>query len=215
MQKTLTKKNISLLIGQDICITYKEPHSENIVVVTSIIQADETGILVRLSIGPKIILASNIKDISWKNIYFISPRIYFDKLYYPEMNTQMNTIHTQIIEHIKHLPNYYLSTRSARFSKNGSFEKKKISQQQFELEVFHWVKRHHGHIEFCPLALLNNELLLIVYKNRFLLIKKNFSIVFDTQQDNINSIVDFIFDQNLRIIEKRRNSLRALAEDLL
>ena len=215
MQKTLTKENISLLIGQDICITYKEPHNENVVVVTRILRADETGIVIQMNMGPKVVLTPEIKSISWKNVTFISPKRYFDKQNDNELNMQMNKINTQIIEQIKHLPTYYLSTRSARFSKNGSFEKKKISQKQFELEIFHWIQRHHGHIEFCPLALLNNELLLVLYQKRFLLLKKNFSIVFDTKYNDINTIVTFVFDKNQTITEKRKISLRALAEDLL
>jgi hypothetical protein len=217
MLKKLLKKEIPLLIRQkqDVYIEYQEVHTKNHVMVTQIIKADETGIVVESDTGSKVILAPDIKKISWKNITFINPKVDFDKQGNNVLNTQMDAINTQIIEKIKNLPTYYLSTRSARFNKNGTIKKKKISQKQFECEVFNWIKSRKTYSKLCPLALLNNELLLVLYQKRFLLLKKNFSMVFDTKYEDINGIVTFIFNQNEKIKDKRNSSLRGIAEDFL
>jgi len=128
MLKKLIKKEIPVLIRQKqhVYIEYKEVHDKNNVIITQIIKADETGIVVEADTGSKVILAPEIRKISWKNITFINPKVDFDKQGNNFLNTQMDAINTQIIEKIKNLPTYYLSTRSARFDKNGSFQKKKI-----------------------------------------------------------------------------------------
>jgi len=217
MLKKLLKKEIPLLIRQrqDVYIEYQEVHTKNHVMVTQIIKADETGIVVESDTGSKVILAPDIRKFVWKNIRFVNPKLDFDKQDNNVLNTQMDAINTQIIEKIKNLPTYYLSTRSARFNKNGTIKKKKISQKQFECEVFSWIKSRKTYSKLCPLALLNNELLLVLYQKRFLLLKKNFSIVFDTKYEDINGIVTFIFNQNEKITEKRNMSLRGLGEDFL
>jgi len=215
MPKSLTRRELRALIGQDVCITYKEAHNDNIVVVAQVLEANEIGIAIQMDAGPQVIRFSNIKDVSWKNIKFVSPKEHFDKENDNTLNMQMDKINTQIIERIKSLPTYDLSIRSTKFQMNGRFSKKKLKQSEFEAEVFHWVKKRKTPIELCPLALLNNELLLTLYQKRFLLLKKNFSIVFDTKHRNINGIVAFMFDQNAQIKEKRHMSLRGLAEDLL
>lgn len=215
MPKLLTKKKLRELIGQDVCVTYSEPHNDHIVIIAQLIEADETGIAVQMDVGPKVITIEKIKDISWKNIRFVSPKEYFDKQDDNELNLQMDSINTQIINKIKSLKTYYLSTRKARFTKNGCFKKEQISQKKFEFEVFQWIKKRSSFIELCPLALLNNTLLLAVYQKRFLLFKKDFSIVFDSDHRDINDVIAFIFDQNDQIKKKRNMSLRGLAEDLL
>ncbi len=209
--KPLTKKQLQKTIGQDVLITY----NPNCVVLMRILDADETGIVVESDTGSKAVSFASIKDIFWKNIRFINPKDHFDKKDDNYLNVQMDKVNTQIIEKIKDLPRYYLCTRSSRFIKNGSFQKEKITQKAFELEVFHWVKKRKDLIELCPLALLNNELLLTLYQKRFLVLKKNFSMVFDTEHSDINTIVEFIFDENEKIIEKRNTSLRGIAEDFL
>jgi len=162
-------------------------------------------------------LFPNIKQIESKNLRFISPKEFFssNKEERDELNIQMDRINTQIIEKIKNLPKYYLSTRKAKFTKNGDFVKTKISQKRFEAEVFDWVRKRETPIELCPLALLNNEFLLTIYQKRFLLLKQNFSIVFDAKYHDINTLVAFIFEQNIQINNKRSSSLRAIAEDFL
>ena len=217
MQKLFKKNELPLLIGQDVRVTYKEPHNNNSIILARIIEADETGIAIEVDTGFKVILSKNIKQIESKNLRFINPKEFFynSKRERDELNIQMDKINTQIIEKIKDLPIYYLSTRNAQFIKNGSFQKKKISQKKFEFEVFQWTKKREKHIQLCPLALLNNELLLALYKKQFLLFKNNLTSVFDTKHDDINSIVTFIFEQNKQIKNKRNMSLRGIAEDLL
>lgn len=215
MQKKLSKKELEALIGQDVFVEYEELHAKYVGMISRIIKADETGIVIEADTGLKVILISKIKKIVWKNITFTTPKDHFDKQDDNKLNMQMDKMNTQIIEKMKKLPTYYLSTRSAQFTKNGFFKKKKISQKNFEFEIFHWIKKRKHGIELCPLALLNNELLLALYQKRFLLLRKNFSIIFDSKHQDINGIVTFIFEQNHQIKEKRNMSLRGMAEDLL
>ena len=217
MLKETTEKKLPLLIRQKqhVCIEYEEVHSKSTKIVTQIIKADETGIIVESAAGSKVIVVPKIKNIAWKNIRFSNPKKYFAKEDDNFLNMQMDKINTEIIEKMKSLPEYYLSTRKARFTKNGSFIKKRSSQKEFEAEVFHWIKKRASHTEFCPLALLDNEVLLILYQKRFSLRKKDFKIIFDTDRNDINGIIQFILDRNMQIKDKRNNSLRGIAEDFL
>lgn len=213
----ISKKQLKSLIGEDVSIIYNEPHKNNVVIFARIVEADETGIAVQMDAGPKVILMANLNGITSKSMRFVNPKQFFysTKEERDELNIQMDKINTQIIEKIKNLPKYYLSTRNARFTKNGDFVKKKITQNEFEAEVFGWFKQRKSPLELCPLALLNNELLLTLYQKRFLLLKRNFAIVFDTQHHDINDILRFIFDKNTQINDKRNSSLRAIAQDWL
>lgn len=210
-------KRLTSLVGQYVCITYIDADGKNVTTNAHLVEVDHDGIAYRIGFEFKALLYNKIEKIETKNITFVSPKKFFHnkKEDVNTLNIFMDNINTQTIERIKNLSTYYLCTRNARFVKNGSFIKTKISQKQFELEVFDWIKKRKDNIELCPLALLNNELLLVVYEKRFLLLRKNFKIVFDTDHQDINTIVNFILEQNSHIMNKRERSLRSLAEELL
>lgn len=235
MLKSLPKKQLGLLVGQHVLVMYKEGQTEENAITSvfkRVIKIDETGVILELEAGSQTILTPSIRDLSWKNVFFINPKDEVRTDEDPteknnELDLQIDKLHTQIIEKMKQLPSYCLSTRSGQFTKSSfskKIRKKKKSRDEFELEVFNWIQKRKDPIKLHPLALLNKELLLVLYEEHFLLFKKNFSMVFDTEHHDINTIVSFIFEQNSQIKEKlneKNNAerakfpLRFLAEDLL
>jgi hypothetical protein len=118
MPKVLTKKELKNLIGQNVHVTYKAPHNDNIELVAPIIEADEGGIAIQLDAGPQVITMPKIKNIAWKNITFTSPKKHFNKEDNNALNMQMDKINTQIIEKMKGLPTYYHQERILQEEKN-------------------------------------------------------------------------------------------------
>jgi len=209
-------KNLKKAIGQHIYVEYivqKQPQQ----VVRKLLEADLGGIVIKDPIGVKGIYDTNIKNIEIKNLSFIHPdAVFFNTKDDPNaVNMHMDKVTTRAIEHMKRLPHYELMIRSAKFVKNGSLEKYKQQSCIFEMEVFHWIKKPQHLVELCPLALLNNEFLLAIYMKRFLVFKKNLSVVFADDSNDIQNIINFIFENNDKIVEERGKSLRTLAEDLL
>ncbi|EKD24725.1 MAG: hypothetical protein ACD_80C00167G0023 [uncultured bacterium (gcode 4)] len=207
MAKRLNKTELQKLIGQEVFIEYEEMETQ-VSILSRIKKADDKGIIIQTKSREKAILMPKIKQIYGKNIILITPKK-------PSASTnEMDKLKIEIIEKIKSLPEYHLSTRSAKFTKNGSFKKKKISQKDFESEVFHWIDKREEIVEFCPLVLLNNKILLALYNAEFVLLKKDFTVVTKHHNRDINTIVKFITDYNKRILEKKIASLKDSGEFL-
>jgi len=143
MAKRLNKTELQKLIGQEVFIEYEEMETQ-VSILSRIKKADDKGIIIQTKSREKAILMPKIKQIYGKNIILITPKK-------PSASTnEMDKLKIEIIEKIKSLPEYHLSTRSAKFTKNGSFKKKKISQKDFESEVFHWIDKREEIVESYP-----------------------------------------------------------------
>ncbi len=203
-------------IGQHVLITYKFG-DKNTQTLRKLVEADFTGILVSTPTGNQIIHDKDIIDIKIKNLSFINPRTFFfnTKEEKNNVNILMDAITTRTIEQIKNLDEYFLVLRYATFTKKISLEKERHKKMDFEIQVFNWIKKPQYVVQLCPLALLNNTLLLAIYMKKFIIFKKNLSIVLADTNNDIQHIIDFIFEHNDKLSTQRGMSLKHLAEDLL
>ncbi len=209
-------ERIKKAIGQHVLVTYLS-QGKQICLLKKLVDVDFQGIIVENPTGYGSIRRDDIIDLKIKNLSFISPRTFFfnTKEEKNNLNILMDAITTKTIERMKNLDNYTLLTRYATFTKRSFLEKKRHKRQDFEMTVFEWIKTPQNVIHLCPLALLNNNLLLAIYMKRFMLFKNNLNIVFVDNNNDIQDIIDFIFEHNEKLTEQKGRSLRYLAEELL
>jgi hypothetical protein len=139
-----------------------------------------------------------VSRIVHKNISLTSPSTLFSEKI-------LDAFATKIIENIKSSKDYRLMTRSAIFErKDGKVRKNKIGKSAFGITVYSWIKKHDSPIAICPMALMDEQFLLCIYDGLFCLIRKNYSIVFHTEN---TLITDLIFSSNGELIQWRQNQL--------
>lgn len=113
-----------------------------------------------------------------------------------------------IIRILKNEEEYHLHTRSALFSKNGSFSKKKQSVHDLEIATYKWLDNKQK-LTLCPIAILNQEKLIAInHDGQFVIVDKD-------GKDSALLCQDLIIQINEEISSLNNNSASYLAERLL
>ncbi|MFA7717133.1 MAG: hypothetical protein WC875_00240 [Candidatus Absconditabacterales bacterium] len=157
--------------------------------------------------GSHRLLYKDIIDVSFKKIVFTPPSKFFSV-------DIINKFATEIVEHIKNQKIYKLRTRSATFIKNGSLKKERLTQEKFATIVYEWLGKRRSETKLCPLALLNDTLLLCIYEGYFCLIRKNYAIVFQGKEDH-EMLVNFITSRNDEIIRTKEKEYKTTFKGII
>ena len=113
-----------------------------------------------------------------------------------------------IIRILKNEEEYHLHTRSALFSKNGSFSKKKQSAYDLEIATYKWLDTKQK-LNLCPIAILNQKKLIAInHDGEFIIVDKK-------GKDSTLLCQDFIIQMNEEISLLNSRSAAHLAEKLL
>jgi hypothetical protein len=194
------------LKGRLLLITTKEEEGANKYLGT-ISEIMRNGLEFSTKWGSHNLLYKDIIDVSYKKIVFTPPSKFFSV-------DIINKFATEIVEKIKNQKTYKLRTRSATFTKNGSLKKERFKQEEFSTIVYEWLGKRRSETKLCPLALLNDTLLLCIYEGYFCLIQKNYTIVFQGQQDH-EMLVKFITSKNDELIRTKEREYKTTFKGII